>query len=266
MTANPYPASLAAAMLSALTTGNQISCPSSQNPSFDLNAAYEIERAIMGLRRQEGRKTTGLKVGYANKAVWRVLKLETLVWAHMYDDTVHYAPSGEAQLQLPFCHAIKIEPEIVFHLKYPIAPRLDAAAALQAVDWLALGFELIHSPFPGWQFKPADFVAAAGLHLGLVTGEPRSVDSANIPQLIEQLAAFKVCVTRNGEFVEEGAGKNSLRSPALCLAELASATALDSGDLVSTGSLTAGHLISKNEAWKVEADGLPLKALTLQLL
>jgi 2-oxo-3-hexenedioate decarboxylase len=265
MTANPYPASLGAAMLSALTTGNQISCPSSQNPSFDLNAAYEIERAIVGLRRQEGRKTTGLKVGYANKAVWRVLKLETLVWAHMYDDTVHYAPSGEAHLQLPFYHAIKIEPEIVFHLKHSIARRLDAAAALQAVDWLALGFELIHSPFPGWQFKPADFVAAAGLHAGLVIAEPRLLDTTDIPQLIEQLATFKVRVTRNGEFVEEGAGKNSLRSPALCLAELASATAIKPGDLVSTGSLTAGHLVSRNESWKVEADGLELRALTLQL-
>jgi 2-oxo-3-hexenedioate decarboxylase len=265
MTSDLDPASLAATMLSALTTGNEISCPSSQNPSFDLNAAYEIERTIAFLRRQEGRKTTGLKVGYANKAVWRVLKLETLVWAHMYDDTVHYAPSGEAHLQLPFCHAIKIEPEIVFHLKHPIAPRLDAAAALHAVDWLALGFELIHSPFSGWQFKPADFVAAAGLHLGLVTGEPRPFDSTDIPQLIEQLAAFKVRVTRNGEFVEEGAGKNSLRSPALCLAELASATEIEPGDLVSTGSLTAGHLVSRNETWSVEAGGLELSALTLQL-
>jgi 2-oxo-3-hexenedioate decarboxylase len=132
-------------MLSALTTGNEVPCPSSQHASFDLNAAYEIEQAIVRLRLQQGPKTTGLKVGYANKAVWRILKLETLVWAHMYDDTVHYAPSSEAQLQLPFYHAIKIEPEIVFHLKHPLAPRLDAAAALHAVDWLALG-PLLFSP------------------------------------------------------------------------------------------------------------------------
>jgi len=51
----------------------------------------------------------------------------------------------------------------------------------------------------------------------------------------------------------------------LCLAELASATAIKPGDLVSTGSLTAGHLVSRNESWKVEADGLELRALTLQL-
>ena len=33
------------------------------------------------------RATVGRKVGFANKAMWRVLKLDTLVWAHMYDDT-----------------------------------------------------------------------------------------------------------------------------------------------------------------------------------
>ncbi len=43
------------------------------------------------MRRAAGRKTVGVKVGYANKAMWRVLKLDTLVWAHMYDDTVRYA-------------------------------------------------------------------------------------------------------------------------------------------------------------------------------
>ena len=55
----------------------------------------------------------------------------------------------------------KIEPEIVFKLKQPLAAgRLDAAAALDAVEWLALGFEIIDCVFPDWKFTPADFVAA----------------------------------------------------------------------------------------------------------
>ena len=44
-----------------------------------------------------GIATVGRKVGFANKAVWRVLKLETLVWAHMYDDTVRYADRNDAR-------------------------------------------------------------------------------------------------------------------------------------------------------------------------
>ena len=45
---------------------------------FDLSAAYVVEAEIARLRRAEGRTTVGRKVGYANKAVWRALKLEVM--------------------------------------------------------------------------------------------------------------------------------------------------------------------------------------------
>src|SRR5580765_6041652 len=90
---------LAQEMLAAYTTGAMIPVPpSSGRKEFDLNAAYAVEAEFSRLRKQSGRQTFGLKVGYANKAVWRVLKLETLVWAHMYDDTVHYAGGNSAAL------------------------------------------------------------------------------------------------------------------------------------------------------------------------
>ena len=84
----------------------------------------------------------------------------------------------------------KIEPEIVFKLKESIpSGGLDAAAVLQYVDWLAIGFEIIDCPFPEWRFKPADFVAAFGLHLGLVVGPPLAVEPGRIPELIRLLAS-----------------------------------------------------------------------------
>jgi 2-keto-4-pentenoate hydratase len=118
-------------------------------------AAYSVEAEIKHLREATGRKTAGLKVGYANKAMWRALKLETLVWAHMYDDAVHF---GKEELALSHYRSPKIEPEIVFKLKQQIAP----GSILESVGWLSIGFEVIDCPFPDWQFKPADFVAAGG--------------------------------------------------------------------------------------------------------
>src|SRR3954462_73878 len=127
--------SLAREMLSAYTTGAVVALPpSARNSAFDLNAAYAVEAEYAALRRRDGRSMAGLKVGYANKAVWRVLKLDTLVWAHMYDDTVHYAGAGSAEFTLPYDRPTKIEPEIVFRLKEPIeAAGLDAATVLQSV-------------------------------------------------------------------------------------------------------------------------------------
>ena len=137
---------------------------------------------------------------------------------------------------------------------------------------MALGFEIIDCPFPGWDFKPADFVAAYGLHRALVVGEHTAVEAANIPALVDQLASFKVLLWRNGELAEEGAGKNSLRSPALCLAELAKAamnqagsTPLEAGELISTGTLTGAHAPAAGESWRAEAQGLPVSSVTLSL-
>ncbi len=189
--------------------------PSSRDPGFDLNAAYAVEGEFARLRLESGRKLAGRKVGYANKAMWRILKLESLVWAQMYDDTVHFAAGNSGTLPVEGFRSPRIEPEIVFKLKRPIASGLDAAAVLDGVEWLAAGFEIIDCPYPEWKFQPADFVAAFGLHRALVVGEPQSIEPSRIPTLIEELPSFKVKLLKNGQLIEEGSGKNSLRSPAL---------------------------------------------------
>jgi 2-keto-4-pentenoate hydratase len=206
--------------------------------------------------------------------MWRVLKLDTLTWAHMYDDTVHYAEHGAATLSLGRMCSPKIEPQIDFKLKKPLAAgELDPSAVLDAVEWLALGFEIIDCVFPGWKFQPADFVAAFGFHASLIVGEPRAVEPAAVATLVEALPRFKLRLMKNGELVEEGSGKNSLRSPVLCVGELAAALfrqpgaePLAAGELISSGTLTASVAISPGETWRAEVDGIDLTALTLQTL
>ncbi len=264
---------LARELHTAHDTGHLIDVPPSERPGFDLNVAYEVEAKLKHFREAVGHKAVGRKVGYANKAMWRMLKLETLVWAHMYDDTVHYAGSNSATLKLERPRSLKIEPEIVFGLKQPIASEgLDAAAALAATEWLALGFEIIDCPFPDWKFQPSDFVASFGLHAALVIGEKIQVQANIIPKLADELSRFKVRMTKNGQFVEEGSGRNSLKSPALCLAELGAAIVrrfpsepLRAGEIISSGTLTAGHLTGKNDRWTAEVEGISLPRLTLQL-
>jgi 2-keto-4-pentenoate hydratase len=264
---------LARELLSAYEMGQMVSVPPSARPGFDLDLAYQVEAALKRFREADGHRAVGRKVGYANKAMWRVLKLETLVWAHMYANTVHYSDHNSATLTLAHPRSLKIEPEIVFGLKQPItAEGLDAAAALEATEWLALGFEIIDCPFPGWQFQPGDFVASFGLHAALVIGDRIQLRPDLIATLVDQLPRFKVRVSKNGEFVEEGSGKNSLRSPALCLAELAAAILrrfptepLSAGEIVSSGTLTAGHPACSGDLWTVGVEGLSLPPLTLRL-
>lgn len=270
MSALDIPA-IARELIAAYSTRDVLPAPlSAREPGFDLATAYAVEAELVRLRRAEGWTPVGRKVGYANKAVWRALKLETLVWAHMYDQTVQYARDNAASLDIGrFCSA-KIEPEIVFKLRRPLDGAADAAAALDACEWVALGFEIIDCVYPDWTFQPADFVAAFGLHAGLIVGEPQRVDSSSIPTLVDQLARFTLQLRRNGEVVDEGSGRNSLRSPALCLGELASAIVrrtpdepLAAGELVSSGTLTESRTIAAGESWTATVEGIALPGLSL---
>ncbi len=264
---------LARELLDAYETGQMVPVLPSARPGFDLNTAYEVEAALKKFREQTGARAFGRKVGYANKAMWRVFKLETLVWAHMYDDTVHYSDSNSATLSLAHPRSLKIEPEIFFGLKQPIlAEGINATAALESTEWLAIGFEIIDCPFPEWKFQPSDFVASFGLHAALVIGERVQVQPELIARLVDELPRFKARMSKQGEFVEEGSGKASLMSPALCLAELGSAILrrfpgepLRAGEIVSSGTLTAGHPTDRGDLWTVEVEGLSLPPLTVRL-
>jgi 2-oxo-3-hexenedioate decarboxylase len=245
--------------------------PTARGDGFDIAAGYAVEAELARMRRAAGHATVGRKIGFANKALWRVHKMETLVWAHMYDDTVREAgPTNAADLPVGRMTSPRIEPEIVFKLARPFAGG-DAAAALEAVEWLALGFEIIDCVYADWKFQPADFLAAYGLHAGLIVGEPRPVAPADVPALVDALATFTVTLTRNGQVAAEGGGKNVLRSPALCLAEVGSATAaaampLEAGELISTGALTEYQPIATGQTWTAALAGLDLPELTVHTI
>jgi 2-keto-4-pentenoate hydratase len=265
--------SLARELLSAFETGQMIDPPPSSRPGFGLEVAYEVESKLKQFHEDAGHRAVGRKVGYANKAMWRVLKLETLVWAHMYDDTVHYSDNNFAALRVAHPRSLKIEPEIVFGLKRQITGESsDAVSALASTDWLALGFEIIDCPFPDWKFQPSDFVASFGLHSALVIGERLPVRPDDVARIVDDLARFKVRMAKSGEFMEEGSGKNSLKNPALCLAEVGAAIArrfpsdpLSGGEIVSSGTLTAGHFTESGDVWTAEVEGISLPSLTLSL-
>jgi 2-oxo-3-hexenedioate decarboxylase len=263
---------LAREMLDAFSTGKSIPVPpSAREGGCDLDAGYAVEAELVRLRRAAGRSTVGRKIGIANRAVWRALKMKTLVWASMYDDTVQHAQHGQGSISLARMRAPKIEPEIAIKLK-SVPVSADPVAAMEAIEWMAFAFEIVDCPYPEWKFQPGDFMASFGLHAALLVGEPRQVRSEDAARLVEQLGSFTVKLSKNGEVVQEGGGKNVLENPALCMAEFLSALPqqrgpepLRAGEIISTGSLTAAPPVGVGETWHVEASGLDVAPLTVTL-
>jgi 2-oxo-3-hexenedioate decarboxylase len=263
---------IAAELVEAYSTGTRLSRTLSSREGFSLQAAYAVEAALARLRSAAGRRVVGRKVAFANAAVWPTLKIDTVAWASMYDDTVQPAET-DGRTAVPFTFAPKLEPEIVFKLRTTVdGDPTDPVAVLGAVEWLSLGYEIVDCPFADWTFQPPDLVAAFGFHAGLVLGRPTHVTPENLTSLAGQLSTFTLTLFKNDVRVEQGGGRNVLQSPALALGELAAAIRrtpgarpLQAGELVSTGSLTTPPFIGRGETWRAEPDGLDVASLTMAI-
>jgi 2-oxo-3-hexenedioate decarboxylase len=263
---------LAQEIFAAYQSGMAIATPPASREDFGLTAAYATEAEFTRLRSERGHVAVGRKVGYSNRALWSKLGLTTVLWGNMYDDTVHYATAGQATFALGRGHAPKIEPEIVVKMKRAAGPDVAGArGVLEAMEWLAVGFEIVDCPYPGWQFRAPDFVATWGFHSALVVGSPLAVEAASIPAIEEALGGFTARLVKDGVLVDQGSGANCFGSPALCVEEVAHAVAkqagarpLAAGELISTGSLTPAQLVKPGETWRAEIEGLPIANLELR--
>ena len=147
---------------------------------------------------------------------------------------------------------------------------MDDRALLGCVEWVAHGFEIVQSLFPGWRFQAADTVAAFGLHGALAIGEPQVVDDNNVDFWLARLATFETTLLCNGAEMGRGHAGNVLGGgPVTALRHLVEALASDpdspplaAGELVSTGTLTALPVLSA-ETWTTRLVGLPLHGIGL---
>ncbi len=260
---------LAFELMEARAAGHPVEIPPSRrDENFDLTTAYTVEREIFSEVQARGRTMSGRKIGFTNRAVWPRLGLDTIVWGRMFDNTIHPASSNQAVFWLSKLVAPKIEPEIVFKLSGSITPQMSETQALAAIEWFALGFEIVDSPYPGWSFKVPDMVAAFGFHTGLVVGEPQTISDA--ARLAEELANFKLMLAKNGQTVAEGTGSNVFGSPLQCLIELAGVLAqngaepLAAGEIITSGTITDAQYIAPQEEWSAAVTGLAVPALTLR--
>jgi 2-oxo-3-hexenedioate decarboxylase len=181
---------------------------------------------------------------------------------------VQHAVAGRAVLALAGFHEPRIEPELVFKLAGPLPAGNDPLELLAQVDWIAAGFEIVHSMFPGWRFRAPDCTVAFGLHGALVVGEPLAVTAANRTRLAAALPTFPVQLFRAGELIEQGSGANVLGSPLNALAHLRDTLAaqpdsppLAAGEIVTTGTLTDAQPVAPGETWTSRYDQLGIAGL-----
>jgi 2-oxo-3-hexenedioate decarboxylase len=243
-----------AEMLEPITSGDA---------GFDVGRGYEVLAVIERRRRARGWSPVGRKIGFTNRGLWERYTVDRPMWAHVWANTVHRADAGRAELALRGLVQPRIEPEVVFGLHAAVPPSDDAEEILRTVAWIAPGFEIVQSHYPGWKFTAADCTAAFGLHGALIVGAPLAVTDENRRTLAAHLATFELTLRRNGTVAERGTGANVLGSPVLSLAYLSriladqpQSPALQPGEIVTTGTLTDAWPIAPGDTWSSDYGAL----------
>jgi len=256
----------------SVQTGRQIARLSETEPSFDVASAYEVLAELHARRIARGWKPIGRKIGFTNTTIWARYGVDRPMWSHVWDRTVTIAADDRAELALDLTMQPRIEPEVVFGIAAPLPSGNDPVDLLRAVAWIAPGFEIVQSPFPGWKFGAADCAAAYGLHGRLAVGRRVAVTDANREALAAALPVFEVTLSREGEVVETGVGANVLGSPALALAYLRDvlmtqpwAPPVAAGEIVTTGTITDAQPVQAGETWHANFGALPLRPFTATL-
>jgi len=261
---------LAAQVQGAQDKVQQIATLTSQEPAFNVAAAYEVADIVHQERLDQGAVAAGRKIGFTNAAMWARYGVEEPVWGHMYGRTIAYLANSQGECSLARFTEPKIEPEIALHFHKAPPEDADIAALVDCIDWIAPAFEIVQSHYPGWQFKAADAIADGGLHGMLFVGERASFSKLD-DKVLEQLATCSVALLCNGTVRETGKGANALGSPLAAMAHLIAVIAkqpirrpIQADEIVTTGTLTAAFPVSAGEGWKMELEGIALRNVSLQ--
>lgn len=243
----------------------------SQHTGFDTATAYAVADLVHAMRLAEGARAVGRKIGFTNPAMWAQYGVSAPVWAFVYDTTVTYL---EDTPDMPTCSLRgfvdpKIEPEIIFHFHSAPPPDGDVVAVLACIDWVAHGFEMVQSHYPGWKFQAPDAIADRGLHARLLVGKRQAVDTLGAG-LQEALAAFTLVLSEGGVVRETGKGANVLGNPLAAVVHLMQVLAvqlphqpLRANELVTTGTLTSAYSVRPGQTWQTAISGIALPGLSV---
>lgn len=264
--------SVAAEILAALDAGTQIEPVTERVPAFDKQAGYAVAAALRGLRLARGERPVGRKIGFTNRNIWAEYSVYEPLWGDVYDSTLHNVSPG-ASIRASHLPEPRIEPEIVLGLGQDIRPGMGIDDIAQGIEWVAHGFEIVQSVFPGWRFTVADCIADGGLHGALFVGPRRPIGDDERIGLAASLSGLQVVLHRDGTRIDEGSGANVLDGPIHALGYLAQVLADDrvnpplrKGELVTTGTMTRAFPVRPGECWSTTIGGFDLPGLSVEIV
>jgi 2-oxo-3-hexenedioate decarboxylase len=232
----------------------------------DLPAGYAAALAVRAARIAAGERPAGYKVGFTNRTIWPRYQVYAPIWGTVWQGSLSrvdaVGPNAGVLSLAGLCEP-RIEPEIVFGLRAAPAQGCTLAQLADSIDWVAHGFEIVHTHFAGWKFSAAQAVADEGLHGRLLVGRPVNLPRGTGPEeLASALSGIRLRLYGEGVLKDEGTGANVLDGPLQALLHfvnelraLPGAPVLQAGDIVTTGTLTDAWPVLPGQTWHTGLEG-----------
>lgn len=256
-------------VLASLASRSQIPTFSSRPGGLTLAQAYQVMPLLRAAFESRGERIVGRKIGFTNRNMWKPFGVDFPIWGYATSRTVRELADVEAVSLKDFSEP-RIEPEIMFGLRATPAATMSDSALMDCLEWVALGYEIVQSIFPGHKFAAADTVAANAVHGALLIGSRHAI-APRKAEWQRELATFEVELHCDGELVERGGGALVLGSPLLALRHLVELLAEDhhnpplgAGEIVSTGTLTLAMPVKPGQRWTTSVTGIPFEEIAVR--
>lgn len=256
-------------VFSTIGSGRQIAPFSSRPGGLTLEDARRVPPLLRQKFIARGETIVGRKIGFTNRTIWPQYGVYAPNWGYMTDRTVRELKDTPVLPLDPYVEPL-IEPEVVFGFVGAPHVGMDDAALLDCVGWVAHGFEIVQSIYPGWKFTPPDTAAANAMHGALLIG-PRHAAAPRKAEWLHELPGFEIDLVCNGAVVDRGTAANVLEGPVSALRYLTQVLAeddgsppIEAGDIVTTGTLTKAMPVKPGETWTTVLRGVALDGIAIR--
>lgn len=227
------------------------------DPDMSIEAAYVIQRELIGCRIARGAKRAGMKMGLTSLAKMAQVGVHEPIYGHLTSDML-LSDGGTIQRK-QYGHP-RAEPEIAFLMASDLMGDVSEAQALAAVEGVMPALEVIDSRYRDFKFKLEDVVADNASSCRFVVG-------SQVTPLLDlrveglHLNNLGMLLEVDGAVVHAGSSAAILDDPARSLTTLLRMLAtlgegLKAGDIVLAGAATPAVHLQPGQHVRVRVDGL----------
>jgi 2-oxo-3-hexenedioate decarboxylase len=228
------------------------------DPDLGPDDGYAIQALAMARRYARGERRVGMKMGLTSRAKMIQVGVSEMCWGRLTD--AMRVEEGGVLSRSRFIHP-RVEPEIAFLLKKPLAGDVSAMEAMAAVEAVAPAMEIIDSRYKDFKFTWADVVADNSSSSAFFIGQWASPDL--------DISNRGLVMEVDSRPVQVGSTAAILGHPVRSLVAAARLVArwgerLEPGYIVMAGGATAAHPLSVGQYVRTTMNGMGSLSFTVE--